>query len=213
MDEYLKVDSMSNYREQIVKRKMTPTKLATIVMSLVACLLVMAISVYLSQFFGWFVPIALLMLGLGIYLIFYIIKNSGIEFEYTFVMGELRIDKIKGKSKRKRMTVFDVKSIDKLDRYIDRETGRPAVSSSKYDHVIRACQDEHSEDTYYVVIHDKVKQKPALLLFSPDERTMNMIKPYFSTNLKKKFFAMEKEDKQRLEKAKKSEKPDEKKDK
>ena len=56
MEEYLKVDSMSNYREQIVKRKMTPTKLATIVMSLVACLLVMAVSVYLSQFFGWFVP-------------------------------------------------------------------------------------------------------------------------------------------------------------
>ncbi len=213
MEEYLKVDSMSNYREQIVKRKMTPTKLATIVMSLVACLLVMAVSVYLSQFFGWFVPIALLMLGLGIYIIYYIIKNSGIEFEYTFVMGELRIDKIKGKSKRKRMTVFDVKSIDKLDRYIDRNTGKPAVNTSKYDYVIRACDDDHSENTYYVVIHDKVKQKPALLLFSPDERTMNMIKPYFSTNLKKKFFTMEKEDKQRIAKEKKEETLNEKKEK
>ena len=42
----------------------------------------------------WMFPIVLTMLGLGIYLIYYILKHSRVEYEYTFVTGELRIARI-----------------------------------------------------------------------------------------------------------------------
>ncbi len=200
MENYMKVDSINNYGEQIVKKKMSMTTLTTLVVTLILSILLMVLSVYLSMWFGWLVPVALLMLGLGIYVIYYMIKNSGIEYEYTFVMGEMRIDRIKGKSNRKRLTSFDVKSIDKMGKFIDAETGKKVIETSKYNNVIKACVDEYDLNTYYLVIHDKKKQKPGLLLFTPDEKTMNLIQPYFSIQLKKKMFL----DKQKAEqKAKK----------
>lgn len=197
MKKYMQIDSMNNYCEQIVKRKMAPSTVSGMVLAFIGIVLVIFLSVYLSVFFGWLIPIALLMFGLGVYLIYYIIKNSGVEYEYTFVIGEMRIDRIKGRSSRKRLTVFDVKSIDKMDKLIDPDTGKRNVDFSKYELVLKASINEVDPSTYYVVIHDKVRQKPALLLFNPDERTMDMIQPYLSIDLKKKFLEMKRAQKMR----------------
>ncbi len=206
MEKFMQVNSMNNYGEQIVKKRMSSTMVSSIVLSLVLIVFVIFIAVYLSGFFGWLVPVAILAFGLGCYLIYYIIKNSGIEYEYTFVVGEMRIDRIKGKSKRKKVTVFDVKSIDKMGKYIDPETGKKTIDTSNYELILKAAVDEYALDTYYVIIHDKVRQKPAILLFTPNERTIEMIKPYFSIALKKKFF-MEKKKEEQSAKTDKTEKP------
>ena len=188
MENYMEVNKIENYSEQIVKKKFSSGTFTTLVVSLCLITVVVFTSVYLSMYFGWLVPVAILLFCLGIYLAYYMIKNSGIEYEYTFVLGEMRVDKIKGKNKRKRITVFDVKSVDKMGKYIDPETKKKTVDTSKYELVLNASENETSENTYYIVIHDKIRQKPAILLFSPDERTMNMIRPYFSVELKKQLF-------------------------
>lgn len=185
MENYMGVNKIENYSEQIVKKKFSPTTFTTLVVSLCMITLIVFVSVYLSMYFGWLVPVAILLFCLGIYLAYYMLKNSGVEYEYTFVLGEMRIDKIKGKNKRKRITVFDVKSVDKMGKYIDPETKKKKIDTSKYSLVLNACENENSENTYYIIIHDKIRQKPALLLFTPNERTMNMIRPYFSVELKK----------------------------
>lgn len=185
MEKYLEVEKMGNYSEQIVKKKITNSTFASLVGALCLIIIVIFISVYLSTFFGWLVPIAILMFAMGIYLSYYIIKNSGIEYEYTFVLGEMRIDRIKGRSKRKRVTVFDVKSIDKFGKYINAETKKNNIDVSKYELVLRTAINEKNDDTYYAIIHDKIRKKPALLLFTPDERTLNMIKPYLPVQIKK----------------------------
>ncbi len=202
MEKYMQVDSMNNYCEQIVKKKMSPQTVSGIVIGLILVTIIVFVSVYLSTYFGWLVPVALLMFGLGAYLIYYIIVNSGVEYEYTFVMGELRIDRIKGKARRKRITVFDVKSIDKMDKLIDPETGKRNIDISKHSLVLRAAINETDPSTYYVIIHDKIRQKPAVLLFCPDERTMSMIQPYFSIALKKKFFMAKNEEKKKAAESK-----------
>lgn len=193
MEKFIEVDNIGNYSEQIVKRKMPVSTVTTLVVSLIMAVTIMCLSVYLSAFFGWFVPIALLMLGLGIWLIYYMIKNAGIEYEYTFVVGEMRIDRIKGKSRRKRLTTFDVKSIDDLDRYIDPETAKPKVNRSAYKNIFMACVYETNPDTFYMVVHDKKKQQPALLLFTPNDKTLSQIQPYLSVTLKKKFLMLKKQ--------------------
>ncbi len=194
MEQVMQVGKMGNYSEQIVKRKMSPSRMSAILIGLVVIVLVMVVSVYLSGTFNWFLPIAFLCLGLGIYLIWYIIKNAGVEYEYTFVVGEMRIDRIKGKSRRKRLTVFDVKAIDDIGKFVNPETGEKAVDTSKYDLVLHASGDDMREDTYYMLIHDKVKQKHALLLFTPDDRTLGMIQPYLSVELKKKFLHIKRQE-------------------
>ena len=123
MEKVMQVEKIDNYSEQIVKRKMTSSKFSALVLSIAGIVVLIALSIYLSGYFNWLVPVALLFLGLGIYLSVMLIKNSGIEYEYTCVIGEMRIDKIKGKSKRKKITVFDVKAIDDIGKYIDTKTG------------------------------------------------------------------------------------------
>ena len=190
MEKVMQVEKIDNYSEQIVKRKMTPSKFSALVVSIAGIVILIGLSVYLSGYFNWLVPVALLFLGLGIYFSYILIRNSGIEYEYTCVVGEMRVDKIKGKSKRKKITVFDVKAVDDIGKYIDRKTGSKNVEKSKFDLVLTAAEDIDREDTYYVIIHDKIRQKHALLFFTPNERTLSMIQPYLSIELKKKFIKM-----------------------
>lgn len=191
MEKYIEVNKMENYSEQIVKKKLSSSTVTSLVVSLCMITVIVFVSVFLSTFFGWLVPVAILLFALGIYIAYYMMKNSGIEYEYTFVLGEMRIDRIKGKTKRRKVTVFDVKSIDNMGKYIDPETKKKKIDASKFELVLRAAVNENSEDTYYVVIHDKIRQKPALLLFTPDDKTINMIRPYFSVKLKKQFLNSE----------------------
>ena len=180
MEKVMQVEKIDNYSEQIVKRKMTSSKFSALVLSIAGIVVLIALSIYLSGYFNWLVPVALLFLGLGIYLSVMLIKNSGIEYEYTCVIGEMRIDKIKGKSKRKKITVFDVKAIDDIGKYIDTKTGNKNIDKSKQDLVLMAAEDIDRDDTYYVLIHDKIRQKHALLFFRPNERTLSMIQPCLS---------------------------------
>ncbi len=195
MEKYMEISNMDTYYEQAVKRKFPPSALAKIFLGLAVILSVMVLSIYLSfTIWTWMFPIALIMLGLGIYLIYFLIKNARVEYEYTFVMGELRISRIKGRSKRRTVTYFDVKDIDDIGIYIDPETGKKNVNPSKYTNLLHAAIDDYDPDTYYMVIHDKTRQKPAVLLLTPDERTLQMIKPYLSVPLKKKFFELERKE-------------------
>lgn len=190
MEKVMQVEKIDNYSEQIVKRKMTSTKFTALVLSIAGIVVLIGLSIYLSGYFNWLVPVALLFLGLGIYFSYILIRNSGIEYEYTCVVGEMRIDKIKGKSKRKKISVFDVKAVDDIGKYIDSKTGDKSVDKSKFDLVLKAAEDVDRNDTYYVIIHDKIRQKHALLFFTPNERTLSMIQPYLSIELKKKFLKM-----------------------
>lgn len=192
MEKYMELNSMEAYYEQAVKRKLPPSALGKIFLALAVIVTVMILSIFLSfTIWTWMFPIALLMLGLGIYLIYYLIKNARVEYEYTFVVGEMRISRIKGKSRRRTVTYFDAKAIDDLGRFIDPETGKKNIDPTKYPNFLHAAVDDYNPDTYYMVIHDKVRQKPAVLLLTPDSRTLEMIRPYLSVQLKKKFFEME----------------------
>ena len=45
------------------------------------------------------------------------------------------------------------------------------------------------------MIHDKIRHKPAVLIFSPDNTTLDKLRPYLSIELKKKFLTIRNEDK------------------
>ena len=200
MDKLIDLGHMDNYYEQIVKKKFTMVQLTTFILGLIGIVLVVILSIFFSGIFPFLVPVALIMLGLGVWLIIYLIKNSGIEYEYTFVVGEMRIEKIKGKSRRKKVAAFDVKDIDDIGKYLDRETGKKNIDLKSYPNILHAEENELNDDTYYVVIHDKLKGKHALLIFSPNETTLQKLRPYLSIELKKKFLKLQKEEQNNKEK-------------
>ncbi len=195
MENYMKLDSMDTYYEQAVKRKMSPATMSRLVGGLILVITAIVVSIVLMVTIAdWLFPIVLTMLGLGGYLIYYLIKHSRVEYEYTFVVGELRIAKIKGKSKRRNITYFDVKNIDDMGRFIDPKTGKRVIDPSKYPEFLHAAVDDNNLDTYYFIIHDKIRKRPAVLLMTPNERTLELIRPYLSVELKKKFLKMQREE-------------------
>ena len=205
MEKLMNVGTMDNYYEQIVQKKFNSKMLATLIMSMVGIVVAIFLSIYLSIYFNWLVPVSLLLLGIGIWLICFLIKNSGVEYEYTFVLGELRIERIKGRSRRKNVTAFDVKAIDDIGLYFDPESHERNVNPKDFPLVLRAAANEKDGLTYYAKIHDKVRHKPALLLFSPNDTTLEKIKPYLSVELKKKYLKLQKESQKAKEQSEKAE--------
>lgn len=192
MKKLIDVGKMDNYYEQGVKKRMSNTTSTAIILSIILLIIGAAFGVYISFAVPIVVPFSVIMFGGAIYLIYYMIKNSGIEYEYTFVQGEMRVEKIKGNS-RKKITTFDVKAIDDIDRYVNPETGEKNIDTAKFKpNILKAAETENDKNTYYVVIHDQVREKHAILLFTPDEVTLEKIKPYLSIELKKKFILMQK---------------------
>lgn len=202
MEKLMDLGHMDNYYEQIVKKKFTTVQMTTYILGIIGIVLVVALSIFFSGIISILIPVALIMIGVGVWLVIYLIKNSGIEYEYTFVVGEMRIEKIKGQSRRKKVAAFDVKDIDDIGKYIDRATGKKTIDTKAYPNILHAEQNELNDDTYYVVIHDKLKGKHALLIFSPNETTLQKLRPYLSIELKKKFLKLQREEQEYKDKEK-----------
>ncbi len=90
--------------EQLVKRKTTSKSLVAKVVLVLFTLLVFLATMI--------IPFALIV---GIVLVIvdaYVFKMFDLEFEYTYIKGELSVDKIMGKERRKKAASFDLTQLD-----------------------------------------------------------------------------------------------------
>ena len=92
------------YSELLVKKEQTAKDkvIKFLLIGLIAVSAVMGLAITLV----WIVTLAL---GIAAY---FIIPNLDLEYEYVFVNGELDIDKIASKSKRKRAKSFDLSKME-----------------------------------------------------------------------------------------------------
>lgn len=94
------------YVEQMIKKNKTIEQTIIRLCSIVASFLIMYIAMVLigiiSLVFGF-------ALGYGIY---YLFMMTNIEYEYVFINGDLMIDTIYGKRKRKRNGTYDLKKCE-----------------------------------------------------------------------------------------------------
>ncbi len=194
MDQLINLNNMDNYYEQIVKKRFTTLQMNTIILGLILDIVSIVLCIVFSGIISVLIPVSLILLGVGVWLVIYLIRNTKIEYEYTFVMGEMRIEKIKNQSKRKKIAAFDVKDIDDIGKFLNRETGEKNINLKSFPNVLHVEENETKDDTYYVVIHDKLKGKHALLIFTPNETTLQKLRPYLSVELKKKFLKIQKEE-------------------
>jgi len=104
--------------------------------------------------------------GVG-YVIFFTVRNMGIEFEYAYTNGSLDIDKIIGKRKRKNVVSIDCKSILEYGTY------SPALFENRgIQAVINACGYADADD-YYAIFNNNGKK--TLLVFTPEERVQKNV--------------------------------------
>ena len=86
--------------------------------------------------------------------IYYIVKYNDIEFEYILVNDELDIDKIMGKSKRKKLVTVKRTQIVSYERVTASNYETYRKQSSR---VIMAASSENNINNYYIALADNRK--------------------------------------------------------
>lgn len=96
---------MNQYAEWLVKRKSTPSGVLARVVSVFAEIIL----VFSTLIFGPYALVAAFFGGYGVYLVF---QYTELEFEYFFLDGELKVDKIYGKNKRKNCGTYPMEKVE-----------------------------------------------------------------------------------------------------
>lgn len=150
------------YTEWIVKRKTPvyaiPAKIGLIVLTGIPALLAITGIV-------WWMIIPALIFG---YITYRLFLNWDLEYEYVFVNGELDIDKIMGKAKRKRCLTIDMENIEVVapegSHLLD------SYKNMKYKHM--DFSSAIKENKKYV-IYGNHKNESTCIVFEPNEKMLD----------------------------------------
>lgn len=173
---------MDNFAEQLVKKNETSaekTKRTLItVFGIVGTVIFIAFGLLMIgnpilSLLGF-----LLAVGAG-YLTFNNIQSSYVEYEYTFTNGELDIDKIIAKKKRKSLISVEVSKFTAFGRYSE-DLDEPENMT-----VVISSDDIASHEYYADFQHEDYGL--TRLVFAPDERMIGNIKKFLPSNVRSKF--------------------------
>ncbi len=173
---------MDNFAEQLVKKNQTASEKTKQTLMTVAGVFATIV----------FIALGVLMLGnpvlsvLGFLLAvgagygtFALIQSAYVEYEYTFTNGELDIDKIIAKKKRKSLISTDVRKFTAFGKYsenLEEPDNMTVVISS----------DNIASHEYYADFQHE-DYGLTRLVFAPDSRMLDNIKKSLPSNVRSKF--------------------------
>lgn len=165
---------MDVFVEQLVKKPADGKTLALKILIAFGVILVSLFCLYL-MLIG--IVLALLLIFVAIYGGFYLISGLNAEYEYIVTNGEIDIDKIIAKRKRKRLITAKPSKFEAFGKLADAE----AVSGIT---VVEAngIADEEAEDYYIDFTHDSFGK--VRLIFTPTERTLEAVTPFLPRPVK-----------------------------
>lgn len=175
------IEIMDNFAEQLVKKNETSSdKTKRLLKTVVGIVLTIVLALFgfltignpALSLLGF-----LLAVGAG-YGTFFIVQSSYVEYEYAFTNGELDIDKIIAKKKRKPMLSIEVNKFTDFGKYSDdlEETAEMTVVISS---------DNIASHEYYADFQHEIYGLTRLV-FSPNEKMLDNIKRFLSGSLRSK---------------------------
>lgn len=168
--------------ECMVKKKMGPKDIAiSIGVSVLGALLIF-VSIFLVGLLTPMFPF--LVICAVIYGVYWVISSRNIEFEYSITNGDISIDKITNRKSRKRLTSFDAKAIEEMGKYTE---NMQKLRTRRVDKTIFASETDDGKDAWYVIAKSR-KTGLTLLVFSPNDRCIEAIKPFMDRRLRFEIF-------------------------
>ena len=150
-----------SYVELLVKKKKTPKD--SILKGL------MIVGIVILVLIGLVIPLVLIAaIALGV-LAYFKMPGLDLEFEYLYVNGELDIDKIMSKVKRKRVGSFDISKAEMVAPVKSHELDY--YRQSKDLKVVDCSSGEDHANVYGMVIKDEKGMK--LVLFEPNQEILD----------------------------------------
>lgn len=173
---------MDSFNEQLVVRKNTGKHFARVavlvllIFSVPAVLFLLGINNIGTRYF---VVVSMCALFFAVYGSYYLVTGLYIEYEYAVTNSNLTIDKIIGKRSRKRIISVDIKKFNSL-----KKLGESDALTKSYKKIFPASITDRGGDVYAGEMHLEKFNGNCLLLFSPDEKTLEAMKPFLKMNVK-----------------------------
>lgn len=168
---------MDVFLEQIVARKNTGID---VLKKLGIVLAAVVISVFAFLFLPQLVPV---LASLNIFIVvgasfgaWYLITSMNVEYEYILTNGEIDVDKIIARRKRKRLITVNTRQFTAFGPYRPQEHANESYAST-----IMACSSVEDPNTYYAV-SDHAKFGKCILIFNPNEKIVENIKQFVKRN-------------------------------
>lgn len=175
---------MDNLTEQVVvKKKNAKYRIRLIATIIIAVLIPLTIFILgLTIPFAYLVYISLFTIPFMIYGSWFFISSQKVDYEYALLGSSLNVAKIIAKRKRKLMLQTNIREFTDLFKYDDKKMG-----SMKLAKVYSAACEEFSEENYVACFHSEARGDCALI-FSPDDRFLEAMKPYLNHDIRKKVY-------------------------
>lgn len=173
---------MDNFAEQLIKKEATGAEkikntayvVSGIVFSLIALILALALLGH-----GILTFVLLVAAAAAGYFTYYTIRNTKVEYEYTFTNGDLDIDKIIAQTKRKEMLSIQVSKFTAFGKYDDSTPEETADMT-----VIMATDNVASHEFYADFPHEEFGN--TRLIFAPDLKMLSNIKNSLHPSIRNK---------------------------
>ena len=157
--------------EHLVKKKPDSMQLLAKI-SIIAGFLLICFAGFIFLFN--FLPIIIVVAGFAA---FYGISFFNIEYEYSFTNGELDIDRIYSKSRRKRVFTAEIKNFEVMCHASDKSSDSIFnQATTKMD----CSTGETNANTYKFFINNRgIKTQ---IIFQPNEEMLNAFRPYLGSS-------------------------------
>lgn len=158
------------FAEQLVKKNPNSSDSMKKVLIIAAGGIIAALMIFLSTI----IPFAFIFIAGVAFVLYRLLTSLNIEYEYSVTNGTLDVDKIIAKRKRVSMVTVEVKEFTAFGRY---ESGDDFAGTT-------ILTSGGGEEDYYAEfkndIHGDVR-----LVFSPNERVLECIKPYLPASIRR----------------------------
>ena len=171
-------DKMNTVIEQSYKQKKTPKSIMLQIIVIISIIILGAaaligLRILLPGFGGTLIG-ALLMFAIVYFGYKKILINFNLEYEYTYLDGEIDIDKIASQTIRTHIITINCKNFEQFGIYDN--AIKEQLSHRQFDWIINVTS--HSENSIYFAIVKHPKKGLTLVLFEPDNRILEDMQKY-----------------------------------
>ena len=164
------------FLEKIVTRRKTGQDYLKIFGALVAATFILFAIILFGGYISFLVPLLLVGLGYGLW---YLVSSMNREFEYIVTNGEIDIDMIIAKRKRKRVFNGKARDFEIMDK-----VGSDEFRQAQKGKIVLKDYSSHidSPDNWFFVTD--YKSERVLVVFAPDERMLKNLKRFNPSKIK-----------------------------
>lgn len=166
--------------ECLVKRKTTILSIVIKWLVIMFDISLGVLAIFILLFMAGYIAFVFAFVGVGWGVTWLAFRYTSVEYEYSYFQGELTVDKIYNKSKRKRIKVVNLAKVERFAR-VGLNTGDEQSGKNRkcFD-----CADGDPDTEDYLISITEEKEMPYTLRFTPSEDMLEVLKKKYS----RKFF-------------------------